>query len=304
VGVIPWIKNYTNERVEVFSKMMMDRTAPIVHQRTMTTDELEEHNDKMGERDLKQRLIIRFPEADICVPYQNGTNYVITGRACKFTIDVYPSAFRLLRTSLVDLEISEGMRTAYVLDGLPKLLIHELFHYVTNGIYSCLLAGVTLSGRLTRISKADDVKLDENDLPTWFHDHFPWVSPLAETGKYVADNLDLCRGLAQSQWHKAALRNAESLVALSVICWLLVHRPQWDLTGSTVKKRDSVPYWVKGFWEFLHRCGKLPCKRHPGLNDRDPETDDDEAAFACEVSSLESEEDNSEETDSDEYEPE
>ena len=61
----------------------------------------------------------------------------------------------------------------------------------------------------------DEVRLNEDDLPANFHDVY---APETASGAYVAGHLDFCRALAESARHKEALKNPESLAALSVIC--------------------------------------------------------------------------------------
>ncbi len=146
----------------------------------------------------------------------------------------------------------------------------------------CILADKTL--------KADDVGLDESDLPAGFHEEFPRHSPGTNTGRYAADNLDLCRALAQSSRYEEALGNADSLASFAVICWFLVHCPQWDLTGPTVKKRDFIPSWVERYWNQHCQDERSPFTENQELQDLlDAGTDDDSESHASEILSLDSE---------------
>jgi hypothetical protein len=68
-------------------------------------------------------------------------------------------------------------------------------------------------------------------------------------GKYTADNTDTARAIAQSDLSNVeAVVNAESIAGVVVLCWLLVHRPEWDFTSPTAKTRAFIPAWVVKFW--------------------------------------------------------
>jgi hypothetical protein len=100
------------------------------------------------------------------------------------------------------------------------------------------------------VPSAETLGLEEGDLPSGFHQEFPGHAPDTSTGKYNADNLDLCKALGQSSRRGGAMNNSTSLAILSVQCWLLVQWPRFDFTGATVKKRDIIPNWVDTYWQI------------------------------------------------------